>query len=55
MGSKSDIVKGRIEEAAGVLIGNEKLRSKGKADQTVGRVKQVAEKVVDKLAKRLRD
>ena len=54
MGGKTDIAKGRIEEAAGVLLGNEKLRSKGKTDQAVGRVKQVAGKVVDSVAKRLR-
>jgi uncharacterized protein YjbJ (UPF0337 family) len=28
MGGKTDIVKGRIEEAAGALTGNDKLRNK---------------------------
>ena len=55
MGGKTDVVKGRIEEAAGVLIGNDKLREKGKTDQAVGRVKQAAKKVVDKVAKRMRE
>ena len=55
MGGKTDIVKGRIKEAAGVLIGSDKLRNRGKTDQVVGRVKQAAEKVVDKVAKRMRD
>jgi len=41
-------VKGRIEEAAGTLTGNDKLREKGKTDQAVGKVKQLAEKAVDK-------
>jgi uncharacterized protein YjbJ (UPF0337 family) len=54
MGGKTDIAKGRIEEAAGVLAGNDKLRSKGKTDQAVGEVKQAASKVVDKIAKRMR-
>ena len=54
MGGKTDIAKGRIEEAAGVLTGNDKLRNKGKTDQTVGQVKQAAEKVVDKVAKQMR-
>lgn len=49
MGGKSDEVKGRIKEAAGVLTGNEKLKAEGKADQTVGKVKLVGEKVVDKI------
>ena len=47
MGGKTDIVKGRIEEAAGALIGNDKLREKGQTDQAVGQAKQAAEKGVD--------
>jgi uncharacterized protein YjbJ (UPF0337 family) len=49
MGGKTDVVKGRIEEAAGVLTGNDKLRAEGKTDQAVGEVKQVAAKAVDKV------
>src|SRR5688572_22419720 len=48
MSGKTDVVKGRIKEAAGVLAGNDKLRAEGKADQAVGEVKQVAEKAVNK-------
>jgi uncharacterized protein YjbJ (UPF0337 family) len=55
MSGRTDIAKGRIKEAAGVLTGNKKLREKGRADQAVGQVKQVASKAVDKAAKRLRD
>jgi uncharacterized protein YjbJ (UPF0337 family) len=58
MGGTTDVVKGRIKEAAGVLTGNDKLRAKGKADQAVGEVKQVADKAVDKVkkaVKKLRD
>ena len=40
------VVKGRIEEAAGVLTGNDRLRAKGQTDQAVGHVKQAAEKGV---------
>ena len=54
MGGKTDEVKGRIKEAAGVLTGNDKLRAEGKTDQAVGEVKQVAEKVVDKVKKAVR-
>ena len=53
-GGKTDIVKGRIKEAAGALVGNDKLRASGKTDQAVGRMKQVAEKAVDKAAERMR-
>lgn len=49
MSGKTDEVKGRIKEAAGVLTGNEKLRAEGQADQAVGEVKQVAEKVIKKI------
>ena len=49
MGGKTDVVKGRIKEAAGALTGNDRLRDEGRADQAVGKVKQVAEKAVDKV------
>jgi len=58
MSGKTDVVKGRIKEAAGALTGNDKLRADGQADQAVGKVKQVAEKAVDKVkqaVKKLRD
>lgn len=54
MGGKTDIVKGRVEEATGALVGNDKLRKKGKTDQAVGAVRRAAEKAVDKVAKRMR-
>ena len=50
MSGKTDVVKGRIKEAAGALTGNDKLRAEGKTDQAVGKVKQVAEKAVDTVA-----
>ena len=53
MSGKADIVKGRIEEAAGVLTGNNKLRARGQTDQAVGQVKQAATKVADRIAKKL--
>jgi uncharacterized protein YjbJ (UPF0337 family) len=51
MSGKTDVVKGRIKEAAGALTGNDKLREEGKTDQVVGRAKQAAQKVVDKVKK----
>ena len=47
MSGKTDVVKGRLREAAGALIGNDQLRAEGKTDQVIGKVEQVAEKVVD--------
>ena len=58
MGGKTDVAKGRIKEATGVLTGNDKLRAEGKTDQAVGEVKQVAKKAVGKVkqaVKKLRD
>ena len=46
---KSDEVKGRVKEAAGALTGDEELKQEGKTDQAVGKVKQVVEKVIDKV------
>lgn len=54
MSGKSDEVKGRIKEAAGVLAGNDKLRAEGQADQAVGEIKQVAEKVTKKIDQSIR-
>jgi len=49
MSGKTDVVKGRIKEAAGALTGNDKLRAEGQADQATGKVKQIVEKAVDKV------
>ena len=49
MSGKTDVMKGRLKEAAGALTGNDSLRAEGKTDQAVGRVEQIAEKAVDKV------
>jgi uncharacterized protein YjbJ (UPF0337 family) len=49
MSGKTDMVKGRLKEAAGALTGNDKLRAEGKTDQAVGKVKEIAEKAVDEV------
>ena len=51
MKGSTNIVKGRIEESAGVLTGNDKLRAKGQTDQAVGHIKQAAEKGVQQVKK----
>ena len=51
MGGKTDVVKGRIKEAAGVLTGNDRLRAKGKADQAVGKAEQAVQKTVKTVKK----
>jgi uncharacterized protein YjbJ (UPF0337 family) len=54
MSGKTDVVKGKIKEAAGALTGNDRLRAEGKADQAVGEVKQTAAKVVAEVKKALK-
>jgi uncharacterized protein YjbJ (UPF0337 family) len=51
MGGKTDIVKGRIKEAAGALTGNDNLREEGKKDQAVGKGKQAVQKVANSVKK----
>jgi uncharacterized protein YjbJ (UPF0337 family) len=41
--------KGKVEEAAGEVTGNPRLRRKGQADQLKGRLKQSGERIKDKL------
>jgi uncharacterized protein YjbJ (UPF0337 family) len=48
---KTDVVKGRIKEAAGALTGDDKLREEGKTDQIVGQAKQAVQKAGDTVKK----
>ena len=48
-GGKSDELKGRVKEAAGVLTDDKKLKREGQVDQAAGKFKQKVEKVVDKV------
>ena len=47
MGGTTDVVKGRIKEAAGALTGNDELREEGKTDQVVGKAKQAVQKAAN--------
>jgi uncharacterized protein YjbJ (UPF0337 family) len=51
MSGKTDVVKGRIKEAAGALTGNDELREEGKTDQAVGKTKQAVQTAVAKVEK----
>ena len=46
-GGKTEEIKGRVKEAAGALTGDEKLKREGQLDQSVGKVKQAADKIID--------
>ena len=49
MNGSAKIAKGRIEEAAGALVGNDKLRAKGQRDQVVGQIRKDADQGVRKV------
>lgn len=51
MKGSTNVVKGRIEEAAGALTGNDKLRIKGQKDQLIGHVEQASEEGVRQATK----
>jgi len=48
MSGTTDKVKGRVKEAAGVVMGNQRLKDEGRIDQAAGKVKKVVERVIDK-------
>jgi uncharacterized protein YjbJ (UPF0337 family) len=48
-----DKAKGRAKEAIGKAIGNKRLEREGKRDQVVGAVKDTAEKVRDKVERKI--
>ncbi len=50
-GGKTEELKGRVKEAAGVLTGDAKLEREGRLDQTVGKIRQATDKVIDKAKK----
>jgi len=43
--------KGKVKEVAGRATGDDKLRAKGKTDQTKGNLKQAGEKLKDAVKK----
>ncbi|MFJ1804441.1 CsbD family protein [Streptomyces sp. NPDC088180] len=47
--AKTEQAKGKIKEAAGRTVGNERLTAEGRADQSKGDARQAKEKVKDTL------
>ncbi|WP_082317543.1 CsbD family protein [Streptomyces sp. NRRL WC-3549] len=45
--AKTEQAKGKIKEAAGRAVGNERLTAEGRADQTKGDARQAKEKTKD--------
>jgi uncharacterized protein YjbJ (UPF0337 family) len=50
MSGKVQEMAGRVKEAAGAIMDDDQMRREGKFDQAAGNIKQVAEKVVDKVS-----
>jgi uncharacterized protein YjbJ (UPF0337 family) len=48
MSGKAEEIKARIKEAVGDLADNQDLKDSGKADKAAGKLKQGAERVIDK-------
>jgi uncharacterized protein YjbJ (UPF0337 family) len=48
MNGTADKIKGRVEEAAGVLTNDKTLKNRGKIDQAAGSVKDAIGKTIDK-------
>ena len=53
MGGKTDVVKGRIKEAAGALTGNDELREEGKTEQAAEQAVQETADTVKKAVKQV--
>jgi len=47
----AQVAKGKVEEVAGKVTGDDRLRRKGKADQIKGKLKKTGEKFKDALRK----
>jgi uncharacterized protein YjbJ (UPF0337 family) len=48
MSGKAEEIKGRVKEAVGDLTDDQDLKNSGKADKAAGKVKQGAERIMDK-------
>lgn len=47
MSGTSDIIKGRVKEAAGVVTDDQKLKDEGRIDRATGKVKKVIARLID--------
>jgi uncharacterized protein YjbJ (UPF0337 family) len=51
MSGTTDKIKGRVKETVGAATGNRRLKQEGQADQIAGKMKKVAERIIDKIKK----
>jgi uncharacterized protein YjbJ (UPF0337 family) len=50
MSGTSDEIKGRVKEAVGVLTDDQRLKNDGTLDQATGKIREVVERGIDKVA-----
>jgi uncharacterized protein YjbJ (UPF0337 family) len=55
MGGKTDQLKGRVKEAAGVLTGDKRLEREGKVDRAVGSIKEKLGEVAEDVKEETED
>jgi uncharacterized protein YjbJ (UPF0337 family) len=53
MRGKTENIKGRVKEAAGVWTENKKLARSGRTDQAAGKVKQKISRITESVTKKL--
>ena len=49
MSGKAEEIEGRVKQSVGIMTNNERLKEEGKVDQASGKIKQTAEKVINKV------
>jgi uncharacterized protein YjbJ (UPF0337 family) len=55
MDAKAEKIKGRVEEAAGILTNDRQLKNRGKIDQAAGKTREVIGNVIDKTTGAAKD
>jgi uncharacterized protein YjbJ (UPF0337 family) len=55
MSGKAEEIKGRVKESVGVMTNDKRLKKEGKVDQASGKIKQNAEKVINKVRDAVKD
>ena len=52
---RAETVKGNVKEAAGSLVGNERLKAEGRAEQAAGKVQSTAGDVKEKVGSAIKN
>jgi uncharacterized protein YjbJ (UPF0337 family) len=55
MNAKTEKIKGRVEEAAGILTNDRRLKNRGKIDQAAGKTREAIGNVIDRATGAAKD